>query len=1062
MGIKIIHNGTNVFFAKSKAQASVYMRKHHPTVKGYARNSIGNKVDVGEINGFELINIATKGYKIDRKIRTTAFNNFRDHKVWTFEPEYTITIETMYDIIETIIDTIRKKSKNKIKHSKYQVVFLTGIKEQTIGTAFINFDQLTYRLETLLKNNLNNYNGILEIIKIDLRVIAVEDDDVEEFDIYGEIKKKEPELNEKIETPEGFRIRNTEMDQLEKKYLNIIDGMEFNKKSNKKIIELFKGYIPSSPSTSKRCLATACYISRYNNENVIDKVKWFMKDYPDIPCNIKEMCSVLSGVLKRSIKVYYLDYDIREFVYGKDKYKEQIKILVKGSHAIGLIKKDDESRKRIGISSVRENRMIYELFGIGGDDENVDDKRTSDGIIENKGFDKTDSRMEDYKMAVFDLETCDNIISNDKKHDTTVYALGFYDGIIYKEIYKKDKDDNVLINFLNFLFDKYRQKKTIIYAHNGGKFDTFLLIKEIIKDSRFVITSFLDQSGRIINLSIFNYDKKKTIIFRDSINLIASSLDSACKSFKPKTVKLEGDVEHSKINIDNCCSKEIYKYTKKYLKNDCLSLYEILKIFDKTIESKYNFSIRSTLTNAGIARRLFLTKHNHEKYPIHRLPDNIDSELRKYYYGGRNECMTKLGYSKGKFYYVDFTSLYPYIMSIELFPYGELYLIKVNTTVFNKSWFGFVKCKFRHTHKNNIPLHAIVKDSKLVFPHCDNWQESIISTEEIRYSVENDIGYEYKFELIYNYEKKERYFDDIIDELYEMKLRAQKDGNKALRSIGKIIINSVYGFFGINYHKRDQNILVKEKNTVNKDQPQKTNSKIAGYLMSQKLKDYKKIGKYDLYSIEDKIKVSCANVGIASMVTSYARIELYKLLKDLKDAGGNIFYMDTDSVITDYNIYKDEKFKKKWIRSGGEKLGELTNETNQEGGYYKEIVTLGNKMYSLKNDDLKDEKVRRVIKLKGLNSNMNYDRKFYNHKKKTIRLVGINKFKGKKRITFDDYVLMDQGYKLTCDSMNFISGVNDMLYKGNGLIKMENKKSVGQLYDKADVSADKIITPIVV
>ena len=88
----------------------------------------------------------------------------------------------------------------------------------------------------------------------------------------------------------------------------------------------------------------------------------------------------------------------------------------------------------------------------------------------------------------------------------------------------------------------------------------------------------------------------------------------------------------------------------------------------------------------------------------------------------------------------------------------------------------------------------------------------------------------------------------------------------------------------------------------------------------------------------------------------------------MKDRKGKIYYLDTDSVITDYNIYEDKEMYRKWIRSGGEKLGELTNETEEQGGYYTELVTLGNKMYALKNDDLKEN--QRVVKLKGINSKM--------------------------------------------------------------------------------------------
>ena len=53
----------------------------------------------------------------------------------------------------------------------------------------------------------------------------------------------------------------------------------------------------------------------------------------------------------------------------------------------------------------------------------------------------------------------------------------------------------------------------------------------------------------------------------------------------------------------------------------------------------------------------------------------------------------------------------------------------------------FVKCKFRHKHKSNIPLHAVVKDGKLVLasmpkPFC--YQATTVNGE--KYSVTARIG----------------------------------------------------------------------------------------------------------------------------------------------------------------------------------------------------------------------------------------------------------------------------------------------------------------------------------
>ncbi|MHC4708400.1 MAG: DNA polymerase, partial [Planctomycetota bacterium] len=307
------------------------------------------------------------------------------------------------------------------------------------------------------------------------------------------------------------------------------------------------------------------------------------------------------------------------------------------------------------------------------------------------------------------------------------------------------------------------------------------------------------------------------------------------------------------------------------------------------------------------------------------------------------------------------------------------------------------------------------------------------------------------------WKKKDYIFKGIINELYQMKIDAQNAGNKALRSIAKIIINSTYGFFGINYLTRDQTEIIHERASKTKTAEESRECRYYGYLLDNKLKERKKVGKYDIYKLEDSIPPNCANVAIASAITSNARLELYKLLSEIDNAGGKVYYCDTDSAITDYNIYEDDRFKD-FIGEGGDNLGELTNETEEEGGYYTDIITLGNKAYALRNPKLK--KNSSIIKLKGIKSKQTYNKKEIDHEKKEIVFRGINKLEGKEKLDFNDYILLSNGYTLTTDNMTFITGSNSILLKDNGIIKQRNKKSITSKYDKAVVDNEGFITPL--
>lgn len=1020
---RIFVNNKIVSTQYTLSSVSKYLKLNHPNIKGTGLKAIRrNKVDGIFTKGILRVEEVedTKNIKkriIPKRIINTIFYENDDKTLLAYGKSIYLSQNNYNDFIKMITERIKERGEDFLLNHKIRVAFTSKILDGgrfTFGTKFLDFNSLYEKIIKIFESYLQQYEvDDINIIKISIGYIEVPP--LQDVYIYRGNQELEKEC----------------MDDL-------LYRMKINNKN--KILSILNKFHIWSPSTYQNCFIKSCIMAKHKLRDVEDMTKIFTKKYRNLTYNVSCLAPLLCKHLRVNIKIYFIDSEVKEFYYEYGEKVERINILVKGGHSYSLIPKE-----------------ILVKYESEYDEQNkieIPDYKDS---------------LNDYKIAVYDLETCNMENERADKNNTETYALGYYNGKKYIEFYKNgDKDKNILLEFVKYLYN-YESGNTIIYAHNGGKFDTYLLIKELLKSNLFVITSFLESNGRILNMTIRqNKEKGKEFIFRDSINLIACSLDKACKDFKPKTKKLTGDVNHNKININNCHTEEIYEYTRHYLKNDCLSLHEILEIFDNTIKNSYDFGIREVMTNASIARRVFLSKYyDFDNKTLYTLDRETDQELRKYYFGGRNECMTKLGYNKGKFYYVDFTSLYPYVMMKNKYFYGKMTKIKLDgNKKFNKKWFGFVKVLFRHKNKKNIPFHPVINNNKLVFPYLDNWTESIISTEDIKYSLKEKLGYEYKYLEVFHWENQDNYFKDIVDELYKMKLQAQKEGNKALRSIAKIIINSLYGFFGINYLERNQTEIIKERVTnknLTYEQRQekldeKRKSRFYSYLLDQKLKDYQPYGKYDVYQLEDKIKAKCANVGIASMVTSYARLELYKLLKAIKDEGGNIYYMDTDSVITDLNIYENDKFKS-FIGEGGENLGELTNETEQEGGYYKELITLGNKMYALKNNELKENNI--IIKMKGINSKQKYDIKEIDKKNKIVHYKSINKLDGKNKIEFNDYKLLANGYNLICDNMNFISGVKEMIIKDNGLIKLSNTKNIKSFYDKANVDDNNIITPLI-
>jgi DNA polymerase elongation subunit (family B) len=126
---------------------------------------------------------------------------------------------------------------------------------------------------------------------------------------------------------------------------------------------------------------------------------------------------------------------------------------------------------------------------------------------------------------------------------------------------------------------------------------------------------------------------------------------------------------------------------------------------------------------------------------------------------------------------------------------------------------------------------------------------------------------------------------------FKRKAEAKANDNPVMEKTWKIVINSAYGFFGLRWmDKRGIKFLSGEQ--------------LDAYLEEGKVFNYNQINETefmvdmenDLYDIKGK------SIAVAAAVTSFARMKLYSVMKDIIDHGKKIFYSDTDSIITDCNI----------------------------------------------------------------------------------------------------------------------------------------------------------------
>jgi hypothetical protein len=369
----------------------------------------------------------------------------------------------------------------------------------------------------------------------------------------------------------------------------------------------------------------------------------------------------------------------------------------------------------------------------------------------------------------------------------------------------------------------------------------------------------------------------------------------------------------------------------------------ISKLIDKDIQLKHGckhihfnrgrqvgINMTACYTGASLSKKSFMAKYyKPQKYPIYSLNQSADKFIRDYYRGGRVEIF-HLGRVPGdKFYYYDFTSLYPAMGTKDL-PYGEpVWVDKFD--VFEHFGFASVLVKSREHMIHKKPLHGLLEDGKFLFRHFKEWTPLTVFSEELKHGIKSGM-YEYDIQGGLTFQSAP-WMADFFTDAFKRKADAKRDGNPALAQVWKIMANSGYGFWGIRVKDRDC-ILIQDADK----------SVIYPYLENGKFLNYSEIGDHSIMRVEADLPVTDFNVGVASAISSYSRCRLWSLIDAIESKGKKVFMCDTDSVITDLNISEYPDLMSEYMWDGcGDDLGSLKNEADdflKDEGHTKDEIKL--------------------------------------------------------------------------------------------------------------------------
>jgi hypothetical protein len=576
------------------------------------------------------------------------------------------------------------------------------------------------------------------------------------------------------------------------------------------------------------------------------------------------------------------------------------------------------------------------------------------------------SKNIDTKFMTMDIETqvIDNVM--------IPYCICFYDGNNKISFYLNEYNshEEMLKKALLFIMRrKYNGYK--IYVHNLSNFDGIFIIK-ILSSIEDIYIKPVIKDDKIIELKImFN---KYNIIFRDSFLMLPTSLKALAKQFNVENKGLfpynfVNNKFNDNINLSYSGNIPDYKYftnitTSQYLDykldhnykswslkeetinyciQDCISLYQVICNFNSLIFDKYNLNIHRYPTLPSLTFGIYRA-HYLKDYKIPLITGQIFNDLKLGYTGGSTDMFKPFG---NNIFRYDVNSLYPYVMKNNPMPVGNIAFFEGNILEIDKNAFGFFKCEINATKDLKHPIIQTKFDTgngtRTISP-VGKWTDMIFSEE-----IYNAMKYGYSFKVLSGYTfDKEYIFNDYITDLYEIKKASNKD--EPMYLISKLLMNSLYGRFGMDYRLLTHNIIDNDElyeyvenydisNIIELD----NNKSLISYLNQNKIN-------YMLLNNEVKSNIS---ISIAAGITAYSRIHMTQFKNN---PNYELFYTDTDSI--DINTPLPDHLV-------GKELGQMKLEYN-----FIEATFLAPKVYGGLYSD--NNQLKSITKVKGFKNKLDY------------------------------------------------------------------------------------------
>lgn len=313
---------------------------------------------------------------------------------------------------------------------------------------------------------------------------------------------------------------------------------------------------------------------------------------------------------------------------------------------------------------------------------------------------------------------------------------------------------------------RLERENCVVYAHNGGKFDYHYLREHINSDEPLMLIG-----GRLAKFRIGEAE------FRDSMNLFTFPLSAYQKD----------SIDYALMEADRRDDPNVRAEIIKYLRSDCVNLWELLDAFFK----EYG----KNLTQAGAAMRVW-SKMSGMKPPQSTAQEYAD--YKPYYYGGRVQCFEH-GHGLTDFSVMDINSAYPHVM---LSDHPFCCRGSIEPHLPHESEWARCFLTIDGVSKGALPwIEESKRGNKLIFPCDENTIRTYhITGHELQAAIDTDsfkifrVRDVWRFPIVAN-------FREYVERFYALRKVAKANGDKAQDLFAKIFLNALYGKFGANPSK---------------------------------------------------------------------------------------------------------------------------------------------------------------------------------------------------------------------------------------------------------------------